>query len=32
MHDHETAEISLIDAEDPSAPLRLVSPREPEHD
>jgi oligopeptidase B len=32
VHDHETAEISLIDAADPSAPPRLVSPREPEHD
>jgi oligopeptidase B len=32
VHDHETTEISLIDAEDPSKPPRLVSPREPEHD
>ena len=32
MHDHETAEVSLIDAENPSAAPRLVSPREPEHD
>jgi oligopeptidase B len=32
VHDHETAEVSLIDARDPSAPPRLVSPREPEHD
>jgi oligopeptidase B len=32
VHDHETAEISLIDAENPSRPPRLVSPREPEHD
>ena len=32
VHDHETAEISLIDAADPSAPPRLVAPREPEHD
>ena len=32
VHDHETAEVSLIDAEDPSAVPRLVSPREPEHD
>ena len=32
VHDHETAEISLIDADDPSAPPRLVAPREPEHD
>ncbi|MGC2411042.1 MAG: S9 family peptidase [Methyloceanibacter sp.] len=32
VHDHETAEVSLIDAEDPSAAPRLVSPREPEHD
>jgi oligopeptidase B len=31
-HNHETAEISLIDAADPSAPPRLVAPREPEHD
>jgi oligopeptidase B len=30
--DHETAEIRLVDAHDPSAPPRLVSPREPEHD
>ena len=32
VHDHESAEISLIPAADPSAPLRLVAPREPEHD
>ena len=32
VHDHETAEISLIDAADPSAAPRLVAPREPEHD
>jgi oligopeptidase B len=32
VHDHETAEISLIDAKEPSKPPRLVSPREPEHD
>jgi oligopeptidase B len=32
VHDHETAEISLIDAADPSAPPRLVAAREPEHD
>jgi oligopeptidase B len=32
VHDHETAEISLIDAADPSAPPRLVEAREPEHD
>jgi oligopeptidase B len=32
VHDHETAEISLIDAADPSAPSRLVCRREPEHD
>jgi oligopeptidase B len=32
VHDHETAEISLIDAEDPSSPPRLVAAREPEHD
>jgi oligopeptidase B len=32
VHDHETAEISLIDAADPSAPPRLVAQREPEHD
>jgi len=31
-HDHETAEVSLIDAEDPSAAPRLVSPCESEHD
>jgi oligopeptidase B len=32
VHDHETAEISLIDALDASASPRLVAPREPEHD
>ncbi len=32
VHDHETAEISLIDAADPSAPPRLVAARVPEHD
>jgi oligopeptidase B len=32
VHDHETAEISLIDAADPSAPPRLIAPREPDHD
>lgn len=32
VHDHETAEVSLIDAQDPSAVPRLVSRREPEHD
>jgi oligopeptidase B len=32
VHDHETAEVSLIDTEDPLSPLRLVSLREPEHD
>jgi oligopeptidase B len=32
VHDHETAEISLIDAADASARPRLVAPREPEHD
>lgn len=32
VHDHETAEISLLDAADPSAPPRLVAPREPQHD
>ena len=32
VHDHETAEISLIDAADPMSPPRLVAPREPEHD
>ena len=32
VHDHETAEVSLIDTEDPFSPLRLVSLREPEHD
>jgi oligopeptidase B len=30
--DHETAEIRLVDTHNPSAPLRLVSPREPKHD
>jgi oligopeptidase B len=32
VHDHETAEVSLIDTEDPFSPPRLVSPREPKHD
>jgi oligopeptidase B len=32
VHDHETAEVSLIDAQDPSAAPHLVAPREPEHD
>jgi len=32
VRDHETAEVSLIDAEDPSPPPRLVSPRAPGHD
>lgn len=32
VHDHETAEISLIDAADPLAPPKLIAPREPEHD
>ena len=32
VHDHETAEISLIDAADPASAPRLVAPREPEHD
>jgi oligopeptidase B len=32
VHDHETAEVSLIDAAEPSAPPRLVTQREPGHD
>jgi oligopeptidase B len=32
VHDHETAEISLIDAANPASPPRLVAAREPEHD
>ena len=32
VHDHETAEFSLIDAADPLSPPRLVARREPEHD
>jgi oligopeptidase B len=32
VHDHETAEISLIDAADLSTAPRLVAPRETEHD
>ncbi len=32
VHDHETAEVSLIDAADPLGTPRLVAPREPEHD
>jgi oligopeptidase B len=30
--DHETAEIRLVDTHNPSAPPRLINPREPEHD
>ena len=32
VHDHETAEISLIDAHEPASPPRLVAARKPEHD
>ncbi len=32
VHDHETAEVSLIDAADPGAAPRLIAPREPKHD
>jgi oligopeptidase B len=32
VHDHETAEISLIDAAEPEATPRLIAPREAEHD
>jgi oligopeptidase B len=32
VHDHETAEISLIDANNPLAPPRLIAPRQREHD
>ena len=32
VHDHETAEVSLIDAADPGAAPRLVAAREAEHD
>ena len=32
VHDHETAEVRLIDADEPLAPARLVARREPEHD
>ncbi len=32
VHDHETAEISLIDARAPASPPRLVAARESEHD
>jgi oligopeptidase B len=32
VHDHETAEISLIDAANPLSPPRLIVPREAEHD
>jgi oligopeptidase B len=32
VHDHETAEVSLIDADDPEMAPRLVAPRETEHD
>ena len=31
-HDHETSEVSLIDAADPYAQPRLVAPRETEHE
>jgi oligopeptidase B len=31
VHDHETAEISLIDADNPASRPRLVAPRETEH-
>jgi oligopeptidase B len=32
VHDHETSEVRLIDADEPYAPPRLVAEREPEHD
>jgi len=32
VHDHETSEISLLDAMDPAASPRLIAPRETEHD
>ena len=32
VHDHETAEVSLIDTSHPDATPRLVAPRETEHD
>ncbi|HXG79570.1 MAG TPA: S9 family peptidase [Methyloceanibacter sp.] len=32
VHDHESAEISLIDAANPYAAPLLIAPREPEHD
>ena len=32
VHDHETAEVSLIDAANPLGTPRLVAPREPKHD
>jgi oligopeptidase B len=31
ISDHETTEISLLDANDPQAPLRVVAPRQIEH-
>jgi oligopeptidase B len=31
VHDHETAEVSLIDAADPLGAPRLVAPRKPKH-
>ncbi|MEG6510122.1 S9 family peptidase [Methyloligella sp. 2.7D] len=31
-HDHETAEIHLLDLENPDTGLRLIAPRTPEHD
>ena len=32
VHDHETSEVSLIDAANPAASPRLVAPREAEHE
>jgi oligopeptidase B len=32
VHDHETAEVSVVHASDPLSPPQLVAPREPEHD
>jgi oligopeptidase B len=32
VHDHETAEVSLIDGGDPAAKPHLIAPRETEHD
>ncbi|MDX2288575.1 MAG: S9 family peptidase [Hyphomicrobiaceae bacterium] len=32
VHDHESSEVRLIDADDPTGPMRLVAAREPGHE